>query len=187
MKNKSYFTKFPKILYDTGFGEFESVDLSVRFKFIEDILKHSGAAYDYYWQDHDRPDIVADKYYGDSDYAWIVLLSAQAYDWEFDLPMDDQTFNNYLLQKYDVESVNELHQLTHHYEDAGGIRIDYDTYERLADTYKRAVSIYDFENTANERKRNIKLISKKYVKQIVREFDIRLQDIKNTRRLFNVQ
>lgn len=184
MKNKNYFSNFPRVSYKTHGVEFNTVDLSVRFKIIEDILKNNNAYYDYYWKDEDRVDIVADKYYGDSRYAWLVMLSAQAYDWVYDLPLDEKTFDVYLKEKYNVERSAELHSHIHHYEDAGGVYIDYETYETLPDSYKKAVSIYEFEEDNNENKRAIKLISKKYLQQITREFNSRLQDVKNTRRLF---
>ena len=75
---KTYFEKFSTIsyTYTNNSGEKiekESVDLSIRFKIIEDIMKDANSYYEYYWTDTDRIDIVADKYIGSFIFRWLVF------------------------------------------------------------------------------------------------------------------
>lgn len=187
----NYFDKFPRINYpytDVNGNKHiiaNTPDMSIRFKIVERIMQSPTAYYDYYWQDHDRVDIVADKYYGDVNLAWLVLLSAEAFDWIYDLPMNEDTFERYLQTKYKVNDVNILRTKLHHYEDISGKVIDNSIFSLLNEFNTSEVSIYEFEEKINEKKRNIKLVSKVYVKDILNEFDIRIQDIKNNRKLFN--
>lgn len=183
--SKNYFEKFPKIRYPLGTKEVETTDLTVRFKIIDKMMKRPDSYYNYYWQDSDRVDIIADKYYGDSRYSWLVQLSGEVWDWIYDLPLTGELFEEYLLQKYDtVSDVNELHSILHHYEDSSGMVIDKNVYMLLGDAQKREISIYEYEFLENENKRNIKLLSKSLLKDVTNELDKRLQDIKNNRRLF---
>lgn len=192
---KEYFKNFPKIQYPhrnavdgiIQYKDLEVTDLSIRFKIIDKILKNTNTYYEYYWNDSDRVDIVADKYYGDANLSWIVMLSSNIFDWLFDLPMPENVFNDYLITKYGITNVYELHQKIHHYEDISGIIIDFETYKRLNDYNKKAVSIYQYEFDLNESKRIIKLLSKEHVFKVLNEFDFRLQQIKNTRTLLKTE
>lgn len=189
---KTYFEKFPTITYpytdNSGKKiEKESVDLSVRFKIIEEIMKDSNSYYEYYWTDTDRVDIVADKYYGSVDFAWIVMLSSEIFDWLYDLPLTEEMFEKYLMSKYKVSNINSLRTTIHSYKDISGTIVDKITFDSLSDTNKSIVYIYEYERDINERKRSIKLLSKAHLKDIINEFDVRLRDIKNNRRLFKTQ
>lgn len=185
---KDYFSELPKTTYpytmpNGVIGRAEMSDLSIRFKIIEKILETPNSYYEYYWKDEDRIDIVADKYYGDSKLAWIVMLSAEAFDGVYDLPLTEEVFDHYLKTKYKVNDVNELRFKIHHYEDISGTVIDINMFNALNDFNKKAVMIYDYEYKINEKKRNIKLLSKAYVGPVLREFTSRIQDLKNKRRL----
>ena len=63
--------------------------------------------------------------------------------------------------------------------------IDKLTYDALDELDRSSTSVYQYEHDLNESKRHIKLISKSLVSDIVKEFDGRLQEIKNVRRLSN--
>ena len=187
---KTYFDTLPKVNYPYDIpgslvkGSATTTDLSVRFKIVEKIMTSPNSYYEYYWKDEDRIDIVADKYYGDPNLAWLVMLSAGTFDANYDLPMKDNVFDEYLKNKYQVSEVNDLRFKVHHYEDISGTTIDVNTYNSLNDFNKITVMIYDHEEKINERKRYIKLLSKAHVAEVLNEFSIRTQEIKNNRRLF---
>ena len=182
----NYFENFPKIKYSDGNGKiYSTVDMTVRFKIIEKVIQNPNAYYEYYWQDSDRLDIVAQKYYGDSRLSWVVMLSSQIYDWIYDLPLSNEKFDEYLEEKYEVDNVYDLKNIVHHYEDITGTVIDKNAYNLLGDSYKKHIDIYSYELYQNELKRNIKLLSKDLINQILSEFDYRLQTIKNNRKLSN--
>ena len=183
--SKKYFKNFPKVDYTINGITYNTVDLTVRHKIIEDLMQNPNVYYEYSWSDADRVDIVANKYYGDPEFAWVVMLSADVYDWLHDLPLNENNFEKYLQAKYDVNSQSTLlHDTIHHYEDITGTYIDYDTYNMMEDYNKKAVSVYEHEFRMNEQKRTIKLLSKSYIKQIMNEFEDRLTLINNNRRLF---
>ena len=188
----NYFESFPKISYPylgklVKDGEtrstVETVDLTVRFKLINELLDNPLAYYRYYWKDGDRPDIVAKTYYGDDRLAWLVMMSAQAFDWIYDLPIQEELFDEYLKSKYDVESTNVLASTSHHFETGSGYIIDELTYATIVDSNKKSISVYEFELKVNEDKRNIKLISKEYTGAIIKEFANVNKSIKDSRKM----
>lgn len=185
--SKQYFNNFPKIDYIINGTTYNAVDMSVRFKVIEGLMSRPDAYYEYTWSDEDRVDIVADKYYGDVDYAWVVMLSARVFDWMYDLPMTPDTFDRYLKSKYNTDDPLSLSSKIHHYEDLSGLVIDKATYDVMGEFNKAAINIYDYEFMKNEKKRNIKLLSKKHLRTVVNELELKLQDIKNTRRLLKTE
>ena len=186
----NYFESFPKINYPylgklvingTETSTIETVDLSVRFKFIDAILDDPLAYYSYYWKNGTRPDLLAESYYGDSRLAWLVMMSAQVFDWIYELPLDDDMFEEYLKSKYNVDSTNILASTSHHFETGAGYIIDELTYASYVDSNKRSVSVYEYESLANEKRRNIKLISVAYLPVILKEFDTMNRAIKSSR------
>lgn len=177
-----YFKNFPKITYKG----LESVDMSVRFKIVDSIMKNHNTYYNYYWQDSDRIDVIAAKYYGNPDLAWLVMLSGEIFDWIYDLPLSSSDFYDYMKRKYpDYKDIDDLKNSVHSYYDVSGTVIDKNTYDGLNELERSATSIYQYEHDLNESKRNIKLVSKALVADILKEFDYRLQEIKNVRRLSN--
>ena len=56
--------------------------------------------YRYDVQDHDTPESIANKYYGDSYRFWLVLLPNQIIDPQWDWPMSQSLFSDYLNDKY---------------------------------------------------------------------------------------
>lgn len=187
---KEYFKNFPTTdyhYYNESGNKISNttVDMSIRFRLIDTIMKNPNAYYDYFWKDEDRLDIIAYKYYGDVNLSWLVMLSGEIFDWVYDLPLSDNMLDNYLMKKYSVENIEELQEIVYNYKDISGIVIDKNTYDVMPDYNRKIESVYQYELKLNESKRHIKLISKEHLKTILNEFDYRLQDIKNKRRLYS--
>ena len=176
-----YFKSLPKITYNG----LETVDMSVRFKVVDAIMKNHNAYYNYYWQDSDRIDVIASKYYGNPDLAWLAMLSGEIFDWIYDLPLSSNDFYDYMARKYPEYDIDTLKATVYSYHDIVGTTIDKLTYDALDELDRSSTSVYQYEHDLNESKRHIKLISKSLVSDIVKEFDGRLQEIKNVRRLSN--
>ena len=183
----NYFQNFPKIKYQIGSDNLTTVDMTVRFKIVDMVMNNHNTYYNYYWQDSDRLDIVAHKYYEDTRYAWLVMMSGQIFDWIYDLPLNAAEFDEYLERKYNVSDAYILKKYTHHYEDVFGVVIDESSYNQLEPSFRKDISIYQYESIINENKRNIKLVSKSLLDKITNEFDKKLQQIKNTRKLANYE
>ena len=187
-----YFEKFPiieyPIKYNTVFDKnnkgdlieyAKTVDLNVRYRILDDIKNNQLTTYDYVWKDGDRPDIVAHLYYGDFYYDWLVLLSANAFDWIHDLPLSDKELSLYIEAKYNI-TIEESFSQIHHYEDSNGFIIDYNTYF-YAPEPKFIKYVYDHEFEQNELRRNIKLISRNYLSVINKQFETLIKSINTLR------
>lgn len=183
----NYFKDFPKINYQFADGTTQTlVDLNVKYQLSDMVLDTADVFYRFAWRDSDRPDSLADKYYDSSDYYWLVLQSNQIFDINYELPFNEQQFNDYLLKKYkdkvDAPNIEEVLSYcistTHHYEDKDGDIIDQETYINSGSAAKE-VSIYDYEFLLNENKRNIKLIESTRAHKIKTELDRKLRKLKS--------
>jgi hypothetical protein len=73
-----------------------------RISFIPNLIKNPLSYYSYDLQDGDTPDIVANKYYGNSYRYWLSLQSNQTIDPQWDWPLDSNAFDRYMADKYFV-------------------------------------------------------------------------------------
>jgi hypothetical protein len=134
----------------------------------------------------DRPDNVAEKVYGNADLDWIVLISNNIIDIKNEWPMTEYDLNLYLNDKY---SEKELVQI-HHYETiewrdrdnqlivpSGQIVDESFKVEYLKGTQVvsvspiKSVSVFEWEISKNEEKRNINLINTEYVGTVINEYE----------------
>lgn len=186
-----YFEDFPTISYpyvgkiaggsDYKLTLIDSLDIMIRFRIKDKVLSNPLLYYVYEWKDGDRPDTVARNYYGNADLAWLVMMSASRFDALYDFPLPSKQFNDYIISKYG--SIEDAISLTHHFEDGEGYVIDYDTYTASTDPGKVAVSCYKYEDDANEAKRRVPLISRKFLPDILKERDQMLKSIKESREI----
>ena len=192
-----YFDILPKLIHTDAVGTSKIVtNLMSRVSIIPQLLKNPLNYYEYDIQDGDTPEIIAHKYYGDSYRYWIVMLSNELIDPQWDWPMNNRVFAKYLENKYpNIQTSSTIH----HYEKIitqydidsmtttiNKIQITEDVYNGLPTTQTttytlpagnvvitvetNAVSIYDYELELNEDKRSIKLLNSIYVNQIETEY-----------------
>lgn len=164
-----WFVNYPVVEYDGRLTR----DVTLRAGLARDVIARLGVFYPYRIKDWERPDTIAFDYYGDSKFAWLVYLSNQVVDPYFDWPMTDWDFNLYLKDKYG--SVETAMATTHHYEreDGRGVWMTPETYAHLTPEqrplYVVEVDCYDWENSLNEGKKNIQLLSRRYAQQAAAE------------------
>ena len=99
MANQLY-KNFPEIQYKLSDGKIVTIKdffrkAQINGNTLSDIVDYTV----YEIQDGERPDIIASKLYGDGDLHWTLFLANEItnyYDWH----MDNQTFENYLDNKY---------------------------------------------------------------------------------------
>lgn len=185
-----YFDTLPKIINIDSTGNSKVMtNLLARASVIPQILKDPLVYYSYDIQEGDTPEIIAHKYYGDSYRYWIVLFANELLDPQWDWPLTHSVFEQYLADKY--PSINVYTEIEYYEKvitqyDANTqtttvnkVRIDEDTYNGLPvtqtatyilptgpvtiTTTRNAVSIYDYELSLNEAKRNIKILNSNYV------------------------
>ena len=98
-----YFNYFPKTFY-TSNNDVNGVEaitnIISRFAFDSQLKENTSAFYPYQVQDSDTPEIIADKYYGNVEYHWVVLLFNNIIDPQFDWPLKSDTLIDYIDKKY---------------------------------------------------------------------------------------
>jgi hypothetical protein len=98
-----FFNYYPKTFYSSN-AKTSGVDtvtnIITRFSFEDSLKQNSAAFYKYTVKDSDTPEIIADKFYGDSERHWIVLLFNDIIDPQFDWPLQYPTFIEYVDTKY---------------------------------------------------------------------------------------
>lgn len=193
-----YFSTLPKIAY---IGENNSstlyTNLMARATIKSSLLTNPLLYYTYDVQDEDTPEIVAHKYYGDVYRFWIILLTNQIMDAQWNWPLSGRNFEKYMAEKYQNQDPSNI---VHHYEKimttidkesktetVNYITIDEETYDNLIESEndygnmvtvkieKRIVSVYDYELNLNESKRNIKILNKAYAAQLEQELERLMQ------------
>ena len=116
----SYFRNIPNFEYVNRLPDshssseyIEVKNLFKRGKIRNDIFKDVTYFTKYSIQGDDRPDNVAFSLYQDSGLDWVVLLANNIINIQDEWPLTQQSFENYLLNKY--ENQQNIHGI-HHYE-----------------------------------------------------------------------
>lgn len=159
MAIKGYFNNLPTIEYGTKVAR----NLITRPKIKEFILGNPNVIYDYVIKDGERPDVIANAYYGDSNFVWLIFLANNIVDPYYDWPLTQEQFKDFIIDKYgSVETAKNT--IKHYKHKTKGTIITKDTYDLNATMLKivasdyQSVDVYKFEDEANEAKRSIKLI-----------------------------
>lgn len=96
-----YFNFFPKTLYTLDTKNVDAVNNIIsRFNFETAFKENTAVSYEYDIKDSDTPEIIAAKFYGDSERHWIVLLFNEIVDPLFDWPMPYDTLVKFMDEKY---------------------------------------------------------------------------------------
>lgn len=104
-----YFQVMPKIAtIDYVGNKIVLTNLMIRTEIIPSLLNNPLLFYSYNIQDGDTPEIIADKYYGDPYRYWIVLFGNQIIDPQWQWPMNQNLFNDYIIDKYKNDTANSL-------------------------------------------------------------------------------
>lgn len=98
-----YFENFPIINYD---GQ-QIRDITRRNTFIKSVTTNPLAFLPYTVHEGERPEDIAEFYYGSTDYTWVVYLSNNIVDPYHEWPKANEDFNNYLIDKYRDQSGKE--------------------------------------------------------------------------------
>lgn len=177
-----FFRPFPTTKYDLKKnGNTEVVtNIMLRFKIQEYLKSKAVVYYDYSIKDSDRPDTIAFKYYDDATLDWVILLTNNIIDPQYGWPLTYRDLTGFIKKKYG--SLEQAQSTIHHYEYLAGEKqvlfdntvvpaetyiIDKSTYDTLDPTERRAVSNFTYEFEENEKKREIKILDKRYITGII--------------------
>ena len=139
---------------------------------------------------NERPDEVAKKVYDEEKLDWLILLANNVINQVEEWPLDQQSFQNYLISKYGSE---ENIYAVHHYESdeiqdstgkvvfPGKLEVPQDisiTYydsglgtERVSSSFTYAVTNYDYEEKIQNNRRNIYILKREYVGLILDDLE----------------
>ena len=157
-------------------------------------------AFDYYYiEDQQRPDVLAQELYGDSELDWVVLTSNNIMNVRDQWPLSHNDLHTYMLEKYGSET-NILG--IHHSETVkvideynrvilnGGSEVDADfTFTFVGSVTSstgslirvqltgnsntinpvRSITNYDYETKLNEEKRRIRILKPEYIGSFISE------------------
>ena len=150
------------------------VNITQRARIVEQLRQHTTTMHDYVIGDHERPDTVALKLYGDVKYTWVVLLMnniISLYDW----PMTNSEFELYLIGKYGSLSDSQNQgtrtdaawSAAKFYYTTEGDRVDATTYAGLGTRQGTTNTPYTQEVEDNDTRRTIKVVSGRFLPSIL--------------------
>ncbi len=197
MARKKYFRYVPNFDYVSRLSGSQSIsdyiqtkNLFKRVKLSDEIFEDLTFFTKYKINSEDRPDNVAYKVYDDANLDWLVMLSNNIINYESEWPMDQVSYNNYLLNKYgSYENVYNVH----HYETQEildnnkqvilqkGLEVPVDfsiTYydsatgtEKIANNITDGISNQQYEDKIQNAKSNIYLLKPNYLPVILEEIE----------------
>ena len=193
-----YFRKLPNLNYPSPLKTRES-NLDVvrvknvfrRVKVREDLLSDFMQFDKYKIIGDERPDNVAEKVYGNDNLDWVVLMSNNIIDINNEWPLTQLQLNLFLDNKYTPQELVSIH----HYETLelrdnknqlilpAGLVVDEDfnleylsggqvksTNSLVNGRPIKAVTFYDYENSRNDKKRNINVLKEEFLGLFLKDF-----------------
>lgn len=91
-----YFENFPIVEYN---GK-QVRDITRRNNFVKSVSTNPMLFLPYTVKQNERAEDIAEFYYGSVDYVWLVYMANQIIDPYYEWPMDEETFNKYIIAKY---------------------------------------------------------------------------------------
>lgn len=91
-----YFENFPIVEYEGT----RVRDITRRNVFLKSVSTNPLAFLTYTVEEGERPEDIANWYYGSTDYTWLVYMSNNIIDPYHQWPKSTEEFNNYLIDKY---------------------------------------------------------------------------------------
>ena len=167
----SYFERFPLYAYDLEDTQNQTLitDILRRVNLKGNVAANTLVFDQYNVQDGEQPDIVARKYYGDSELHWVIVTVnniTSRYDW----PLDQVALSDFVNDKYDNPDGIHHYEI---YQDSGDTSIVIELPNDPAQDIPidaTVVTNYDYEEREVEKKRRIRLVRPEYVDTIREEF-----------------
>ena len=171
-----FFPQFPKIEYNlSGKNGNTNVvtDIFRRVKIRSKIADNVSLLDKYDVAEGEKPEDIAYKIYGDTDYFWVVTLVNNIVNRYYDWPLDSFSFQQYLKDKYSNPDG------IHHYEvtqssgkQTGDGPADYSHKLEVNSTHPGAQSVSnrEYEQRIQDKKRQIRVLSPQYLGAFEEEF-----------------
>jgi hypothetical protein len=171
----SYFRNFPLMAYDVkGNKDYKLLPNILRRVKLRAGIRSGTFLFDNYdVKDGEKPEDVAFKWFGDAEYHWVILMTNNITDRYYQWPLSQPQFAEHLTDKYGAGSEDDVH----HYEktqDSGptSSRDNSHLVECNSDDGDPAIiSNRQYEQRKQDEYRQIRLLSKRYLKTFVSEFE----------------
>ncbi len=177
-----FFTPFPNVGFDIhkNGSVAQPVNIMLSFKIRQIIQDRLAIYYNYDIKEGDRPDIIADKYYGDTTLDWVILMTNQVLNPIFDWPLDYDNFVKFVKAKY--INYNTASTQVHHYNKIlhqqlisfdgiitpkETVEIDLTTYNATAAADREIIYALDYEEQLNNDKRKIHILDEQHIPTIL--------------------
>jgi hypothetical protein len=174
----SYFDKFPLMAYDMkGDQKYKLLPNILRRVKLRSGIRSGTFLFDNYdVQDGERPEDIAFKWFGDAEYHWVILMTNNVTDRYYQWPLSQPQFAEHLTDKYGAGNEDA----THHFEkttDSGKTSSSGpNDFSHLVecnedDGNPAIISNRQYEQRKQDEYRQIRLLSKNYLKTFVNEFE----------------
>jgi len=121
-----YFQDFP-LTYYSLYDDLSNVkvvaNITARVKLSDEVKNNLSLFDEYDIKDEDTPEILADRFYNNPQYHWIILHTNEILDARFDWPLSTNNLRKYVEGKYGG-NLNAVH----HYEDTTGAYVNGNVY-----------------------------------------------------------
>ena len=171
-----YFRQFTKGFYDLKNNGNEKLvtDLMTRVKVREKVIDEISLYDSYDVPSGERPEDTAFKHFGSSQYHWIILLTNNITDVYYDWPMSEQTFEEFVKDKYSNPDGIHHYEITQSSGPTTGSGPDDYSHKievNSTETGAQSVSNREFEQRLQDEKRSINLLNPTYLNAFIEEFN----------------
>ena len=187
-----YFSIIPNVSYDEKpisypFSESDFVvakNFFRRYKINDDVFSNLLLFKKYTIKEGERPETLAQKAYGNVFYDWVILLTNNMVNAQYDWPL-----NNYELYKTLESEYDDPYSEIHHYETAAigqygaGLHVDETFYNgqhkvnidgtitlKNGNEICSPITVAEYYSRENEKKREIYILKKSYLRSFVNDF-----------------
>lgn len=136
-------------------------DITKNVRLRKELLSNITIYDEYDIVDDETPEHIAEKFYKNPNYHWIIMLTNDRYDYISDFPMNAVKFERFVTDKYGSGNEYDIH----HYVNPEGYIVSSDVIGALS------VSNYDYEVSVNESKRRIKIVPKQIIDKVLKDFN----------------
>jgi len=170
----SYFMQFPLMAYDLkGDKSYKMLPDILRRVKLRANIKNGLFEFDNYdVQEGETPETIAYKWFGDTEFHWVILMTNNITDRYYQWPLSQPQFQVHLEDKYGVGNIDA----THHYEisQSSGKTSSRDN-SHLVEVNSdasgaTAITNREYEQREQDNIRQIRLLQPKYLGQFVEEF-----------------
>jgi hypothetical protein len=184
-----YFKFFPSVIH----SDRSVVDITRRTKILEDIANDPYVFLPYTVVQDDRPENIAEFYYGNANKVWLVYFANNIIDMYSQWPLSQDDFDKYIIKKYKEQANAEsfaviswtqnetIDENIMYYQNNNtpALKINkytYDTDDSIVGGDWRAIRYYEHEFIINENKRNIYLIDSRFADKFENDLKVLINE-----------